>query len=82
MRTAVVPWPVPVPSLADHGAVRAAWRFKHGIPLSASVMLFVGRLRTMKRPIETIAAFCRAATPEDHLVMVGMDGDVSQDRVA
>lgn len=81
-RTAVVPWPVPVPSLADQDAVRARWRSKHGIPLSASVMLFVGRLHTLKRPIETIAAFCHAATPEDRLVMVGMDGDLSLEQVA
>lgn len=81
-RAAVVPWPVPVPAIADRDAVRAAWRGQHDIPLSASVMLFVGRLHTLKRPIETIAAFCHAATPDDHLVMVGMDGDLSRAQVA
>ena len=33
----------------------------------------------MKRPIETVRAFAAAAGPGSHLLVVGMDGDLSRD---
>ena len=45
-------------------------------------MLFVGRLHAVKRPIETVRAFCEATAAASrehcHLAIVGMDGDLTQ----
>lgn len=84
-RGVVVHWPVDLPQLDERARARAAFRRQHGIPETAKVLLFVGRLHAVKRPIETVQAFCEAtstAAPGDcHLVMVGMDGDVAQAEV-
>jgi glycosyltransferase involved in cell wall biosynthesis len=70
-RSVVIPWPMPLPSLDDRDKARVAFRTGHGIPADAPLLLFVGRLHPVKRPRETIEAFCRAATPRSHLVLVG-----------
>jgi len=75
-KTAVVPWPVALPELGDLDAARLRFRQRLAIPESAALILSVARLHTMKRPIETIAAFRSAAAPDSHLVLVGMDGDI------
>jgi glycosyltransferase involved in cell wall biosynthesis len=76
-RAVVVHWPVPLPSLDDRAAARARFRLRHGIPEASRILLFVGRLHAVKRPIETLRAFCAAAQENCHLVMVGMDGDLT-----
>jgi glycosyltransferase involved in cell wall biosynthesis len=48
-----------------------------GIDESERLLLSVGRLHSMKRPIETVAAFCAAAANDCHLAIVGMDGDIT-----
>lgn len=70
-RCDVVPWPVPLPALADRDTARTAFRAAHGIPSDAPLLLSVGRLHPVKRPRETIEAFCRAARPRCHLAVVG-----------
>ena len=77
-RAVVAHWPVPLPRLDDREATRARFRLRHGIPEGSRLMLFVGRLHAVKRPIETVRAFCAAAQEHCHLVMVGMDGDLTQ----
>jgi glycosyltransferase involved in cell wall biosynthesis len=77
-RAVVVHWPVPLPALDGRSVARRAFRSRHGIPLDAPLLLYVGRLHTMKRPLETVAAFCTAGADDAHLAMIGMDGDLCQ----
>ena len=81
-RTVVVHWPVDLPRLAGQVAARAAFRQQHGIPEAARLLLFVGRLHAVKRPVETVRAFCEATAADSlehcHLAIVGMDGDLTQ----
>jgi len=76
-RSVVIHWPVPLPSQAEGGPARERFRAAHGIPESARVLLFVGRLHPMKRPLETVDAFVQADVPESHLVVVGMEEGVT-----
>jgi glycosyltransferase involved in cell wall biosynthesis len=75
-RAVVVHWPVALPALDGRTAARAAFRSRHGIPQDAPLLLYVGRLHSMKRPLETVAAFCAAETNAAHLAIIGMDGDL------
>jgi glycosyltransferase involved in cell wall biosynthesis len=81
-RTVVVHWPVDVPRLDGQASARAAFRQQHGIPEASRLLLFVGRLHAVKRPIETVRAFCEATAAASrehcHLAIVGMDGDLTQ----
>lgn len=75
----VVHWPVDISTIVDKAAARAAFRTKHNIPPDHLVLLFLGRLHSMKRPIETIDCFRAAGTQKMTLVIAGMDGDLSGD---
>ena len=81
-RTVVVHWPVDLPRLDDQAAARAMFRQQHGIPEAARLLLFVGRLHAVKRPVETVRAFCEATAAASlehcHLAIVGLDGDLTQ----
>ena len=77
-RAVVVHWPVALPRLAGRAAARARVRLRQGISEESRLLLFVGRLHAVKRPIETVRAFCAAAQENCHLAIVGMDGDVTQ----
>ena len=81
-RTVVVHWPVDLPRLDGQAAARAAFRQRHGIPEAARLLLFVGRLHAVKRPVEMVRAFCEATAAASrehcHLAVVGMDGDLTQ----
>jgi glycosyltransferase involved in cell wall biosynthesis len=81
-RSVVVHWPVDLPRLDDRSTARAAFRVQHGIPEAARLLLYVGRLHAVKRPVETVRAFCEATSPAArqhcHLALVGMDGDLTQ----
>jgi hypothetical protein len=63
---------VALPALDNADTVRTAFRAAHNIPADAPLLLFVGRLHAVKRPRETIEAFCRAAPPRSHLVLAGI----------
>jgi glycosyltransferase involved in cell wall biosynthesis len=81
-RTVVVHWPVDLPRLDGQVAARAAFRQQHGIPEAARLLLFVGRLHAVKRPLETVRAFCEATAAASlehcHLAIVGMEWDLTQ----
>lgn len=77
----VVHWPVDIPDLSDRGERRFQFRTRYGIPSATRLLLYVGRLHTMKRPIETVRAFAAAAGSDGHLLMVGMDGNLSRSQV-
>jgi glycosyltransferase involved in cell wall biosynthesis len=74
----VVPWPVSLPSLAGVEAARETFRNRHDIPEKAPILLWVGRLHTMKRPLQAILAFAASAAGTGHLVIVGMDENLSR----
>ena len=84
-RAVVVHWPVDLPRLDGQVTARAAFRQQHGIPEAARLLLFVGRLHAVKRPIETVRAFCEATAVASgkhcHLAIIGMDGDLTQEDV-
>jgi glycosyltransferase involved in cell wall biosynthesis len=75
----VIRWPVAA-DLASERAIsehRQTFRRRHGIGADARVLLFLGRLHSLKRPRHTIAAFIDAQPRNTVLVMAGMDGDFS-----
>ncbi|MFO0423659.1 MAG: hypothetical protein ACK52C_08375, partial [Planctomycetia bacterium] len=71
------PWPVQRPEFGDREFNRQQFRDRLGIDDSERLLLSVGRLHSMKRPIETVRAFCAAGASNCHLVIVGMDGDIT-----
>lgn len=78
-RAVAVHWPVAMPSLHDRDAARSRFRLRLGLPADALLLLAVGHLHSIKRPAETVQAFCRAAPGRAHLAVVGMNGDVTRD---
>jgi glycosyltransferase involved in cell wall biosynthesis len=76
-RSLVTAWPVDPPEAQERGRLRAGFRERYRIPADARLLLSVGRLHSMKRPRELIDAFDAARAPNCHLVMVGMDGDIT-----
>jgi glycosyltransferase involved in cell wall biosynthesis len=81
-RGTVVHWPVQLPEFSDREFRRQQFRDRLGIDDSERLLLSVGRLHSMKRPIETVRAFCAAGAGNCHLAIVGMDGDLSANQVA
>jgi glycosyltransferase involved in cell wall biosynthesis len=77
-RGVVVPWPVEVPATGGDDESRRRFRENLGIPDGSRVLLFLGRLHSVKRPVETLRAFVAADPPRCHLVIAGMDGDVTR----
>lgn len=77
----VVHWPVALPDLANRTDRRMRFRSTYGIPGDARLLLYVGRLHTMKRPTDTVRAFAAAAGPVGYLLIVGMDGNLTRSQV-
>lgn len=77
----VVHWPVDVPEALDIASSRAQCRARLGLPASARLLLFLGRLHSMKRPHETLENFAVRRPPDWHLVFVGPDGDVTAEQL-
>jgi glycosyltransferase involved in cell wall biosynthesis len=77
----VAPWPVSLPSLAGVEAARETFRNRHDIPENAPILLWVGRLHTTKRPLHAIHAFAAAEAGTSHLVIVGMDENLTRARL-
>lgn len=77
-RSEVVYWPLDDADfkIERTDEARARVRAKLGIPESARVLLYFGRLDPMKRPLETIQALAASGT-EAHLILVGNEFGVS-----
>jgi glycosyltransferase involved in cell wall biosynthesis len=73
----VVHWPVEVPAAAEVAEARSAGRARLGVGDGEAAFLFLGRLHSMKRPMETLEAFARARATSAVLWFAGPDGDVS-----
>ena len=80
-RGVVLHWPVELPEAADRDLRRRRFRDRVGVGDSQRLLIAVGRLHSMKRPFETVAAFCAAAAANCHLALVGMDGDITAGQV-
>jgi glycosyltransferase involved in cell wall biosynthesis len=74
----VIPWPVATPPSVDRPAAQATLRQRLGLPAEARILRDLGRLHSMKRPLETIRLFAAAAKPMWYLVVVGHPEDVSE----
>lgn len=77
----VVPWPVALPSLTGAEMARETFRNRHEIPEDAPILLWVGRLHSTKRPLQAILAFAASAAGTSHLVVVGMDENLTRVRL-
>ena len=73
----VIPWPVEPIDLKDRVMRRSWLRAELGIGPSDRVLLFLARLESMKRPLETIAAFAAVATKGTHLLLVGPEESIT-----
>jgi glycosyltransferase involved in cell wall biosynthesis len=67
----VLGWPVQAHAVRDKTAARAEIRRKHGISPVAEVVMFCGRIHSIKRPFETVSAFLQARLPNWVLVVIG-----------
>jgi glycosyltransferase involved in cell wall biosynthesis len=76
-RPTILNWPVELPPLADADVARRRFRHQLGVPDTDRLLLYVGRLHSMKRPLEIVLAFSEAAPSNCHLAVVGMDGDLT-----
>jgi len=75
---AIIPWPLDSIDFRERDdSRRAAVRRRLGIPPDAFVLLYLGRLHPMKRPIETIRAFATAGMKDAHLLILGNDFGVT-----
>ena len=72
----VVHWPVDAPPQVDLADVRNRFRARLGITSDAPLLVFLGRLHSIKRPIETVRAFCTATPSVCHLAIIGGDDDL------
>ena len=73
----VIPWPVELIDCSDAVTNRRRIRIQLGIPEDVPVLLYFGRLHSMKRPIQTIEAFAASGIKDAHLLMVGNAQDVT-----
>ena len=77
-KSEVIPWAVNLVDRTDHENIRVHIRRKLGIPESADVLLYFGRLHSIKRPLETIEAVSKADSEKTHLVIVGNEDGVTE----
>jgi glycosyltransferase involved in cell wall biosynthesis len=77
MNSTVINWPVSPINIPVHLAQRDAIRVSLGIPLDAKVLIYLGRLHSMKRPLETVKAVCRIDDPNVHLILCGPDDTIT-----
>lgn len=73
----VVHWPVAPIDDSARAAVRHEVRKQLGIPEEAKVLLYMGRLHPMKRPLETIEAVGMARCKNVHLLVIGPEESYS-----
>jgi len=70
--TAVIHLPVALPDVEKKRGAALAARERLGLRPDTRLLLFLGRLEKMKRPLETLQAFAAAAVPNVTLVVAGM----------
>jgi len=78
MRSEVVQWPVIPVDVGSHMQARESVRCSLGISRDARVLIYIGRLHPMKRPLETVQAICRSGSRNLHLILCGPDEVISR----
>ena len=76
--TSVIKWGVDFPDLSSTRSRRAALRAQLGLAETDRVLLYFGRLHSMKCPRETVRLLAGFALDRLKLLVVGPDGDVTQ----
>ncbi len=74
----VIHWPVSIPESRDRRSARAALRKRLELRDDSRIMLFLGRLHAMKRPLETIQIFAAGAAVGWQLLLVGHPEGVTE----
>ncbi len=72
----VVRWPTPPVDIDNRIEIRNSIRSIHKIPHDARLLLYIGRIHPMKRPIETIKAVAACRRDNLFLLIIGPDSDV------
>ena len=72
----VIHWPVEYVDTSMQALARERLRMRHKISHDMKLLLYLGRLHPMKRPLETIEAIGQCADCNLHLLVVGPDSDV------
>lgn len=75
----VIHWPVDIQPEFDRELARTDLRARLGISPESRLLLYLGRLHPMKRPIETIQMFAAAADRSWHMLLVGYPDGVSME---
>ncbi len=81
-RITVAHFPVALPDLCRQDNARQTLRKKLGIPEGDRILMYAGRLHSMKRPHSVLQAFLRAESQNLTLVFVGRDDDVTRAEIA
>lgn len=74
----VLRWPVDLAGVANRAERRARTRAALGIGPSQRALVYMGRLHSMKRPLETMTAVGKLVDHDVCLVVVGPDGDLTR----
>ena len=74
----VIPWAVDTIDCSQRREKRREIREELKIPEEAKVLLYFGRLHSMKRPLETIQIVSRLEQKDLYLLMIGPDGDLTE----
>lgn len=78
--SSIIPWPVDVVKLENAEQKREMTRAQYGIPQNARLLLYFGRLHSMKCPLETIQAVGSMSNPDLYLIMLGNENDVTKEQ--
>ncbi len=74
----VIHWPVQAIDTTRRDYARNLIRSKHQIMPDEKIIIYLGRLHSLKRPLETITAFAKAEVSGTHLLIVGPEETISQ----
>jgi glycosyltransferase involved in cell wall biosynthesis len=73
----VVLWPVAALDMTNAGLIRQQMRQRLGLGENDRLLLFLGRLHEIKRPLEIVAAVVAAGRSNVHLAVVGPDETIT-----
>jgi len=77
----VVHWPVTALDMTNAGMIRKQARQRLGLGENDRLLLFLGRLHEIKRPLEIVSAVAAAGRSNVHLAIVGPDETITAGQV-
>ena len=75
--TRVVHWPVDLIDVSGKAGAKQELREEFGLKPEDRLLLYIGRIHSMKNPLKTIELLAESADSRGHLMIVGPDGDVT-----